>query len=542
MSLSFTLAFLIIIYIVGIVQAVVELKKGETVQFLDLITDTFVTPLKTRAACAALFDSLDVRLDACGTRLAAMKGGDEGDGDLDAYEEAAEEALYAAADIRKRVGEINRHLSADSAKRYILRLDSLEALIGEYYEKIQDREAASVLQPVHDKAVAVAARLKKRYRRPTVISAPGLILRAALFHALLRREYLRGYENELEETSVFATTMRPPMQYFRYFFLRDLGEKALAGRDGWLFYKPGYEYLVRPSVLDRRSIVVDPEDTPVTDNPVDAIVTFQNELAALGIDLLVMIVPGKASVYPDMLTARAGPDDVCSFDNSLKIMDALRQRGVETVDLFGTFAEVRDREGNVSDPLYLAQDTHWKARGLRLAAGAVADRVRQYGWFDTSATGSVEYVLDTIDIDRVGDVGTMSGLPDYTSIGLPTPFFTEKTRCYQVVQVRRDSTGGIAGRNLFRDDFKRSQVLVIGDSFSRIYQTDEPRSAGWIAHLAYELQQPVASIISDGGASTLVREKLARKSDVLKGKKLVVWEFIERDLRYGEKGWKDVQL
>jgi hypothetical protein len=53
---------------------------------------------------------------------------------------------------------------------------------------------------------------------------------------------------------------------------------------------------------------------------------------------------------------------------------------------------------------------------------------------------------------------------------------------------------------------------------------------------------PLASIVSDGGASTLVRQTLARKKGVLRGKKLVVWEFIERDFRYGAEGWKDVEL
>jgi hypothetical protein len=83
---------------------------------------------------------------------------------------------------------------------------------------------------------------------------------------------------------------------------------------------------------------------------------------------------------------------------------------------------------------------------------------------------------------------------------------------------------------------------VLGDSFSRIYQTDAPRSAGWISHLARELSQPLASIVNDGGASTLVRQTLARKQNVLRNKKLVVWEFVERDFRYGAEGWKEVDL
>jgi hypothetical protein len=85
-------------------------------------------------------------------------------------------------------------------------------------------------------------------------------------------------------------------------------------------------------------------------------------------------------------------------------------------------------------------------------------------------------------------------------------------------------------------------VLVLGDSFLRIYQRDEPGSAGFVSHLARELKMPLSSIINDGGGSTLVRQELYRKPDLLKGKKVVVWEFTERDIRFGVEGWQNVPL
>jgi hypothetical protein len=35
---------------------------------------------------------------------------------------------------------------------------------------------------------------------------------------------------------------------------------------------------------------------------------------------------------------------------------------------------------------------------------------------------------------------------------------------------------------------------------------------------------------------------LSRKINLLKGKKCVIWEFIERDFRFGAEGWKEVPL
>jgi hypothetical protein len=107
----------------------------------------------------------------------------------------------------------------------------------------------------------------------------------------------------------------------------------------------------------------------------------------------------------------------------------------------------------------------------------------------------------------------------------------------------------------------------LGDSFSRIYQFPEPQSlgelapnptagrtqdsrtkrllpgsAGFISHLALALKSPVDAIVSDGGASTDVRRKLSTNPEILEGKKVVVWEFVERDIALGRRGWEDVPL
>jgi hypothetical protein len=52
----------------------------------------------------------------------------------------------------------------------------------------------------------------------------------------------------------------------------------------------------------------------------------------------------------------------------------------------------------------------------------------------------------------------------------------------------------------------------------------------------------VEAIYSDGGASTDVRRKLSTNPEMLEGKKVVLWEFIERDAALGAQGWEDVAL
>jgi len=89
---------------------------------------------------------------------------------------------------------------------------------------------------------------------------------------------------------------------------------------------------------------------------------------------------------------------------------------------------------------------------------------------------------------------------------------------------------------------KYEVLKVLGDSFLRIYSQDEPGAAGFVAHLARELGFPLSSIVNDGGASTLVRQQFSRNPTLLANKKVIVWEFVERNIRFGAEGWQIVPL
>jgi hypothetical protein len=350
--------------------------------------------------------------------------------------------------------------------------------------------------------------------------------------------YLRPFEKELENNSVFVVNARPFMQHAGYALFGDLGTKGIAGRSDWYFYTLDVDYLVKPSVLDKRSVSVDPNDRPLTDDPIRTIITFKRQLAKRAIDLLVVIVPGKPSIYPDVLSKRVRKDHAATFSHSNGIIRELQKRGVDAVDLFGPFAQERSMDAQAGDSIYLRQDTHWKARALRCAAHVVAQRIKSYPWY---MAGTAHYAIDSTMVDRVGDVAVMSSQALLGGKNASQALTAEKTKCFQVFRVLMDSLGS-ERRELYKDDFRSSNIIVLGDSFSRIYQTDAPRGAGWISHLAFELSQPVASMVNDGGASTLARRSLARRANLLTGKKLVVWEIVERDFRFGEDGWKDVAL
>ncbi len=327
---------------------------------------------------------------------------------------------------------------------------------------------------------------------------------------------LRAYERNLEDASVVARALRPWFQFAQFAWLRDGGEKALLGRDDWLFYKPGCDDMLARAHPTANS----------TNDPVAAIVTWRDALEARGIHLLVVPAPNKESVYPDRLTQRMAADQGVMSPATRDLLARLKSANVECVDLFAVFANARSNAtASNARPLYLKQDSHWSPAGVALAAKAVARRLVEIAW---AKPGTVEYRERPAPVERLGDVVRMMQSARIARASVP-----EQVPCVQVIRTDNGQP--------FRDDAE-SEILLLGDSFLRIYEQDEPGSAGFIAHLAKELKQPVTSLVNDGGASTLVRQELHRRPALLKNKKVVVWEFVERDLRLGTEGWQQVPL
>ena len=339
-----------------------------------------------------------------------------------------------------------------------------------------------------------------------------------LFRQWPTEKIIKSFENDLKEQSIVAKALRPTTQYLRYRAFGDVGEQALVGRDGWWFYRPDARYLTESC---RDNAAAKTGFGPA----VKAIVSFRDQLARQGIHLLVVPVPGKPSIYPDQLTRQAQPADSRVHEHTRRLLADLEAAGIETMDLFPVFAEARTASPSpYVESWYLERDTHWTNAGARLAAEAVARKIHALGW---APEKSVEYGVRPVTVQRPGDVLRMLKCPP-----IEARFEPEAVRCEQVIQ-----PNGLP----YCDD-PASSVLVLGDSFLRIYERDAPGSAGFIAHLARELGRPVTSIVSDGGASTLVRQELARKPALLTGKRLVVWEFVERDVRFGMEGWQEVAL
>jgi hypothetical protein len=342
------------------------------------------------------------------------------------------------------------------------------------------------------------------------------VLALDLFSGWPTSERLRSFEHKLEGANWVARISRPWLQYAD-FALKEGGEKVVVGSDGWYFFKPGLKYMLAR-----------PEGNLIaggTNDAVAAIVDFRNQLEARGVHLLVVPVPNKESIYPDRLKAPVKTTPGMVTPRTREVLEKLRAHGVETVDLFKEFNEARQQGHDAQAPLYLAQDTHWSPAGVELAAKLVSRRLVELGWIEP---GKVEYREKPAPVQRVGDILRMLQTPKIEQSIAP-----ESVAAMQVL--RADNAKPYV-------DEASAQALILGDSFTRIYQTDTPTSAGFISHLAKELKQPLMSIVNDGGGSTLVREELCARPVFLDKKKVVVWEFVERDIGIGVKGWRRTPL
>jgi hypothetical protein len=378
---------------------------------------------------------------------------------------------------------------------------------------------------------------------------------------------LRQFEHTLEEKSWFQQKLRPEVQRLFFSTLRDTGAKGVLGRDRWLFYRPDLRFLLEPDRSDAEEVdskwVETSANRTERENVMRAIVHFRDQLKERGIALVVMPVPGKPSAYPDQVTGRAHGRQQQFRSPTVELLAALRREGLATVDLFAAFREARsEADGAAADgPLYLAQDTHWTPRGAQLAAQTVATQLRE---MNLVPAATKQFRAQPVAVRRWGDILDMMQIP-----GMRDAFPPQQVVCEQVLDpVLGPLVPSASDRpGTYRYPGQRASVLVLGDSFCRIYQYPEPQSlgempvvtptagreesgtkrllpgsAGFISHLALALKSPVDAIVSDGGASTDVRRKLSTNPEILEGKKVVVWEFVERDIALGRAGWEDVPL
>jgi alginate O-acetyltransferase complex protein AlgJ len=382
-------------------------------------------------------------------------------------------------------------------------------------------------QAVYDKMQGAAV-LPKPIGGSTGSPAPSLM--AAIEwrnNAIL--ENIDLLEETLEERSLLRKVFLPPLQYVLLRFLGQGNEKAIPGRDGWLHFAPALEYLTGPPFLDPEQLSLRAEarelwEQPVHPDPVGAIVDFKIQLERRGIGLIVLPVPVKAAIQPDTLTGRS-VEQTLANRSWQPFVAALKENGVQLFDVRPILEEYREKHGNA----YLATDTHWLPGAMEAVAGELARHI--VGAF-ADLPGTADFQLQPQPVVGMGDIARMLTLPEKAAL-----FAGQRVRINQVTTDRNE---------IWQPD-KNGPVLLLGDSFANIYSTGGLGwgvSAGLAEQLSRFLRQPIDLLARNDSGAYVTREmlagELARGRDRLTGKRLVIWQFAERELAFGD--WKKIDL
>ncbi len=291
--------------------------------------------------------------------------------------------------------------------------------------------------------------------------------------------------------------------------------RTLVGRDGFLFYRNSMEYVVGGDL----------QKQPKGKNPYPVIVEFKDFLKEQGVDFLLVPVPTKVEVFPDKLFFKKLPVDRLPVLNphGRKMLLELTRAGVEVVDLLPAFLKARAERRPEDEPVYQPQDTHWTDRGLRMAAKIVAERIKKYPWYADLSKSAVDFAIEAVTFKLRGDL--VSRLAPKEQPG------------YQP-DTRRGHRIKFSDGTLYQDDLE-SPVVLLGDSFTAVFQRTPCRNAGVSAHIAKEIRYPLDLVMSYGGGPGVRKVLLRRGVDDLKKRRLVIWMFTARDM-YNY--WEDWEL
>jgi alginate O-acetyltransferase complex protein AlgJ len=288
--------------------------------------------------------------------------------------------------------------------------------------------------------------------------------------------------------------------------------KAVAGSDGYLFFQNSLKYVVGGDLEKQRK----------GKNPLPIIVEFKRQLERRGVDFLFVPVPTKLEVYPEKLAPSFEPLGGAIVNPYIrKFLLGLCQQGVEVVDLLPVFLSGK---GGAGEPLYQRQDTHWTDRGLRLAAERLSTRIQQYPWYAELARHRRAFAQRDTSFTRFGDLH--SRLPEAEQ----KKYTPETLVAHQVLGPDQQP---------YSDD-PESPIVLLGDSFTAVYQLMDAEHAGVSAHVARGIGYPLDLVMSYGGGPN-VRQKLLRRGwDSLSSKRLVIWMMTARDLYDYWEDWESL--
>lgn len=277
--------------------------------------------------------------------------------------------------------------------------------------------------------------------------------------------------------------------------------------ENFLWFRRNANYLVAGDIAAQDSL----------HNPLPRMQELKQYLDSLNIQLLVIPVPVKEEVYADKLIPGT-PADACVNVNGQKFIRQMLEAGIDVMDLYPALKAARasDEPPHFS---YQRYDTHWALPGMLAALEQIATRVTQYSWYAESGAQPGSLVMRDTMVLREGDL--VAHLPD-----------TEKAKY---------TADTLAGMKIYKGDNaykggKNAPILLMGDSFTGVFESVDQKSGGPGSLLAYATGLDVQVVTSWGGGPG-VRSRMMKMKKDMQSKRLVIYMMTARDFWQSPMEW-----
>lgn len=298
--------------------------------------------------------------------------------------------------------------------------------------------------------------------------------------------------------------------------------EVVEGKDGWMFFKEELEHMTSGPFWGAQAAEVSKTAKKEFADPVPAIVDFNNQLKALGIELLLVPVPPKGLIYAEELPADSSQDVARLNETYDSFYSLLAGEGVEVVDLRKLF-----REKHKEEKLYCKTDTHYSGKGISLVTDELVKRISSKSWYGEEKKDG-QYGIEKRNVAINGDLLKMAGKQGSETVELQFVVNAETAKAPEPSDM--------------------SSVLLLGDSHTLVFSAGGDlyaSGAGLFENLAARLQMDLDRIGVRGSGATPSRIKLYQKArrdpSYLGKKKMVIWCFTTREFT-GIGGWRKVPV
>lgn len=261
---------------------------------------------------------------------------------------------------------------------------------------------------------------------------------------------------------------------------------VLAGSDDWLYSSEEFESDKGSPARITRAI--------------DFVASVRDRLAAKGVQLAVVTIPAKATIYPEHLGRYRLPAEPAGRHEAL--LEGLRAKGIDVVDPKPDLMAAK-----AGQQVYLRTDTHWTPAGASIVAASVARHLQ-------GREPGEEKQFQTKP--AVADETYGGDLTRYVRLGGPAASLGPKPDLLQPFEAVATEEGSLLGDETV-------PVVLVGTSYSA--------NARWSFEPALKvaMARDVVNVAAEGQGpfkpmSTYLRSEAFRDTPP----KLVVWEMPDR--------------